>query len=372
VEIFDNAGIGACWIFVRSGSSWLQQGPKLVGTGYVVPTPDNFVGQGESVAISADGNTVAFGGIYDNNSVGAAWVFARQGGVWTQQGGKLVGIGGDTSQSNFQFQGSAVALSPSGDRLFVGAPYNGSIGTSPSGAGIGGTYVFTRNSANVWTQQGTGPLIGTGSVGPSCGQGYSLALSSDGATLAVGANQNNVYQGATWIFVLDKTLNSFVQQGSSLVGTGATGNGQQGFSVALSANGNTLAVGCAFDNNLTGATWIFTRSSNGVWTQLGNKIVAVGPAQGAQGSVVALNALGTTLLIGAPNTNDTVGSAYVFTAVTQPNGTIKFVEQKMLTPNDGNGYPAFGYAVALDASGKIGIIGGPSDNESVGAAWIFD
>ena len=43
---------GATWVFIRSGGTWTQQGPKLIGSGASTPT-----GQGISVALSADGNT---------------------------------------------------------------------------------------------------------------------------------------------------------------------------------------------------------------------------------------------------------------------------------------------------------------------------
>src|ERR1043165_5449821 len=65
-----------------------QQGPKLVGTGTVGGAQN-----GWSVAVSSDGNTAIMGGLYDNGGAGAAWVFTRSGGLWTQQGSKLVGIG---------------------------------------------------------------------------------------------------------------------------------------------------------------------------------------------------------------------------------------------------------------------------------------
>src|SRR5204863_4270271 len=64
------------------------QGPKLVGTGAV----GNAV-QGDSVALSSDGNTAIVGGSSDNSNAGAAWVFTRSAGIWTQQGAKLVGTG---------------------------------------------------------------------------------------------------------------------------------------------------------------------------------------------------------------------------------------------------------------------------------------
>src|ERR1700704_4958845 len=62
-----------------------QQVPKLVGAAAVGPA-----GQGISLALSADGNTAIVGGSQDNGSIGAAWIWTRNAGTWTQQGAKLV------------------------------------------------------------------------------------------------------------------------------------------------------------------------------------------------------------------------------------------------------------------------------------------
>jgi hypothetical protein len=75
----DNSGIGAAWVFTRSGGVWTQQGSKLIGSGAV-----GSAGQGISVALSADGNTAILGGGGDNSNAGAAWVFTRSGAIWTQ------------------------------------------------------------------------------------------------------------------------------------------------------------------------------------------------------------------------------------------------------------------------------------------------
>jgi hypothetical protein len=45
------------------------------------------------VGLSSDGNTLAVGGDRDNSNIGATWIFTRSGGIWTQQGSKLVGTG---------------------------------------------------------------------------------------------------------------------------------------------------------------------------------------------------------------------------------------------------------------------------------------
>ena len=82
----DNNGAGAACVFTRSGGQWTQQGSKLVGTG-AIDIPSG-AAQGASVKLSADGNTAIVGGPYDNFGTGAAWVYTRSGGVWTQQGSK--------------------------------------------------------------------------------------------------------------------------------------------------------------------------------------------------------------------------------------------------------------------------------------------
>src|SRR5216683_1915065 len=92
-----------CSLASVASGQFTQQGPKLVGSG-----ASGAANQGQSVAMSADGNTALVGGYYDNNGFsGAAWVFVRSGGTWTQQGSKLVGSGTTGSAS----QGFSVALS---------------------------------------------------------------------------------------------------------------------------------------------------------------------------------------------------------------------------------------------------------------------
>ncbi len=184
----------------QAAAQFTQQGAKLVGTGAVGPEVD----QANSVAVSADGNTVILGGSADNSQLGAAWVFTRSDGVWTQQGDKLTGSGAIGTEV---FQGAAVALSADGNTAIVGAP-----GDS---AGAGAAWVFTRSNG-VWTQQGT-KFVGSGAIGQA-GQGLSVALSSDGNTAIIGGPSDNSSVGAAWIFTRSNDVWS--QQGDKLTGTG--------------------------------------------------------------------------------------------------------------------------------------------------------
>jgi hypothetical protein len=272
-------------------AQFTQQGPKLVGTGAV----GQLVEQGFSVALSADGNTAVVGGLNDNGGAGAVRIFTRSNGVWTQQGNKLVG----TDAVGTARQGFSVALSADGNTVLVGGLGDNSF--------AGAVWVFTRSNG-VWTQQGN-KLVGTDAVG-TARQGASVALSADGNTAVVGGPGDNSFAGAVWVFTRSNSV--WTQQGNKLVGAGAVGIAEQGGSVALSADGNTALVSGVGDNGGDGAVWVFTRS-NGVWTQQGNKLAgtdAVGSAE--QGWSVALSADGNTAVVGGLSDNGGDGAAWVF------------------------------------------------------------
>jgi FG-GAP repeat protein len=105
----DTGEEGAAWLFIRWGSTWIQQGAKLVG-GEEQNFNERFFNEqhiggqfGQSVALSSDGDTALIGGPRDNTSIygdegsrseGAVWAFVHSGEIWTQQGPKLTGTGG--------------------------------------------------------------------------------------------------------------------------------------------------------------------------------------------------------------------------------------------------------------------------------------
>jgi hypothetical protein len=344
--------VGAAWIFTRSGGVWTQQGGRLEGNDAEVSRDP--VLQGYSVALSADGNTAIVGGPGDANpyeawGAGAAWVYTRSGGVWTQQGPKLSGddvIAFPAPGWTLPAQGWSVALSADGDTAIVGGPGDGSI--LPGQPGLGATWVYVR-AGGVWTQQGP-KLVGSGAVG-AAQQGTSVALSGDGNTAIVSGPSDNSGAGAVWVFTrsggvwtqqgnkLVLSVNSlalsgdgntailggsgmsyvyintggvWTQQGPALLGTGAVGASKQGYSVGITGDGNTAIVGGPDDNSNVGAAWLFTRNG-GNWTQQGSKLVgtgAVGAAQ--QGTSVALSADGNTAIAGGIGDASGIGAAWVF------------------------------------------------------------
>jgi len=313
---FDNNFAGAAWVFTRSKGAWTQQGGKLVGWGAIGNAE-----QGFAVALSADGDTAIVGGLNDDNGHGAAWVYSRSKGAWAQQGGKLTGAG-EEGEANL---GSSVALAADGNTAMLAGPRDG---------GSGAVWVYTRSGA-VWTPQG-GKLAGLGAK--------SVALSADGNTALVGGSGATVLtrSGGVWNRQAGKlsaaggesaalsadghtavvggfsgdlvALEPCVYTRSGTVWTRQAGSlgGIGGSSVALSADGNTAVVGRLNDTNASGAAWVYARSES-VWTQQGAKLVGTFPGGPAyQGASVALSADGNTLLVGGWHDGNGVGAVWVF------------------------------------------------------------
>jgi uncharacterized protein (TIGR03437 family) len=323
----DNGSFGAVWVFVRSGAGWSQQGDKLLPNDAAGP----FVYFGASPSLSSDGNTLLVGGPYDN-LYGAAWVFTRSNGIWTQQGSKLVGTGGAGSDSA---QGASVALSADGNTAIVGGPTDY--------IDVGATWVFTR-SGSTWTQQGS-KLVGIGGSGRQL-QGSSVALSADGNTALIGALYDSSNTGATWVFT--RSGSTWTQLGGKLVGTGPNGApdpGLQSSSLALSGDGKTALIGGPGADGGIGGVWTFTLS-DGVWSQQGNKLLASPYSDGSEeGTAVALSADGNTALF-----SDGPGHVWVFT---RSDGD--WTQVAMESQPGGLEYE-FGVGLALSATGHVALV----------------
>ena len=319
------------YVFTRgSGGNWSQQG-TLVGN------PES--GVAYSVALSADGNTALIGSGNDNNKAGAAWVFARDStGTWSQVQAPAV------PNDPAALFGNWVALSADGDTALIGAPGDNSS--------VGAVWVFTRDSSMSWTQQGS-KLVGNDASGPAR-QGQSVALSADGNTALSGGPGDNGNLGALWVFTRG-TGGTWTQRGSKLVGNDASGTPLQGQSVALSADGNTALSGGTADNNDLGATWVFTRDGNGNWNQQGPKLVGRGSSGTVplQGWSVAVSADGNKALVGGPFDHivsaASTGAAWVFRRNTDGSWSQQGPKLVGTGVSGSSGAAGQGYSVALSS-----------------------
>ena len=341
----DEGGVGAAWVFVRTGTTWTQQGSKLTGAGEI-----GTARFGESVALSGDGNTALIGGREDNGERGAAWVFVRKGATWSQQGEKLTGAGESGREERGEF-GDSVALSSDGKTALVGGGWDN--------GGEGAAWVFTR-SFSTWSQQGPKLTVNDGFSEFAT----NVALSADGNTALMGGWYDNTGTGAAWVFT--RSGSSWTQQGPKLTGTGEIGEGWFGQAVALSPDGNVALIGAPNDNHSAGAAWIFTRSGNS-WIPEGSKIRGAGEiGDGGFGEAVALSLEGNTALVGGSASDNGTGGVWDFARSggtwTQPG--------ERLTDDEAL---HFGRGLALSDDGDTALIGGEQINSinSLGALWVF-
>ena len=324
---------------------------------------------GYTVGLSGNGNTALVGAPYHlvngNSEQGAAYVFTNSGGSWSQQQ-ELTSSDG-AAYDDF---GWSVALSSDGNTALVGASYHQVNGIPDQGA----AYVFT-NSGGSWSQQQE-LTASDGAIADFFGR--SVALSGDGNAALVGAFYHTVNgnsgQGASYVFT--NSGGSWSQQQELTSSDGAAGD-EFGYSVGLSADGNTALAGALSHtvngNSQQGAAYVFT-NSGGSWSQQQELTASDGAVQDFFGFSVALSSDGNTTLVAAylhtVNGNSQQGAAYVFT-----NSGGSWSQQQELTASDGAVQDLFGWSVALSSDGNTALVGAylhtVNGNSQQGAAYVF-
>jgi hypothetical protein len=188
---------GAAYVFVRSGATWVQQALLAASNA------QDQDGLGNALALSGDGSTLVVGDSEDDGSTtgvnsvdnnlgvdaGAAYIFERSGSLWTQ----TAYVKASNTDTGDQF-GTSVAISGDGNTIAIGAIDEASAATGIDGnqadnskGNAGAVYVFVR-SAGTWAQQAY-----VKASNPDAGDtfGFAVALSQDGNTLAVGADADS-------------------------------------------------------------------------------------------------------------------------------------------------------------------------------------
>ena len=100
--------------------------------------------------------------------------------------------------------------------------------------------------------------------------GWSVSLSADGSVVAIGATNNNENgNNSGSVRIYKKVNNTWIQVGSDIDGEAA--EDELGYSVSLSSDGNTVAVGA--HQNLTGNGYVrIYQNVNNTWVQVGSDI----------------------------------------------------------------------------------------------------
>jgi hypothetical protein len=381
------------------------------------PGEDDRMGRGDplvgvGLAISADGNTVAVSSPHEDSGAtgvngnqkdesawdsGAVYVFVRSGGRWTQQ----AYLKASNTQEGDRF-GTAVALSGDGSTIAVSATLEDSAASGinanqadNSAPSSGAVYVFGR-TGSAWTQQA---YVKASNPDESDQFGWSLALSHDGRTLAVGAqgegsaattingNQEDdsaADAGAAYVFTRRGT--AWTQQAYIKPANGQAGD-RFGFSITLSGDGNTMAVGSydedggasGIDGAInedapgSGAAYVFIRRGT-EWTQQSYVKQSHTVRNSALGSAVALSADGGTLAVAAvdetslsrgidgdqkstQNNAISAGAIYVFGRAGASWRQQAYVKSFNIGPTD-----LFGMRLALSRDGSVLAAGAPGQS----------
>jgi len=383
---------------------------------------------GFALALSRDGNTLAVGAPLESSSAtgingkqaddsafssGAVYVYTRAGNGWPQQAYVKASNTGENDQFGF-----AVSLSADGNTMAVSAVYEDSSAKGINGnqsdnstAQSGAVYVFTRTGNN-WTQQAYIKASNTGEQEDGDTFGYTISLSGDGNTLAVGApsedsaatdingNQaDNSASGAGAVYVFARSGSTWSQQAYVKSPT-ARANALFGYSVSLDSTANTLAAGAFDEDGGKGALHIFTRGGV-TWSHQARLQASNAERQDSMGTWVSISEDGTTVVAGAldedslltgvnpgnlganDQASDTsAGAAYVFVRT----GTM-WAQQAFIKASNSGKEDWFGVRVALSGDGNTlvatapnedsaakGIGGNQKDDsaDEAGAAYVFN
>lgn len=338
---------------VATSRAWGQCTPQELPKVFALDAgPDDFFG----FAMAVSGDTAVVGAHNEQTTTfGAAYVFVRSGGVWTQQA-KL------NPSDHGGFFGESVAIS--GDTIVIGSR----LSDVPGVSGAGAVYVFVR-SGTFWTEQAK---LFASDAESSDDFGGAVAISGDtilvGAEYAEDPDDGTVDdQGAAYVFVRSGTV--WAQQ-DRLAPNDIFQVDQFGTSVAVSDNTaiigsiNASAPGVAN----AGAAYVYVRSGT-VWTQQ-TKLNATDPANDWFGSAVAI--AGGTAVVGSRFDSHSgisaAGSAHVFGRV----GTVWGLQAKLIA-SDAAANDFFGGSVALE--GNTIAVGAPADDHpgaaNAGSAYVF-
>ncbi|MFZ5875743.1 MAG: cadherin-like beta sandwich domain-containing protein [Nitrospirota bacterium] len=413
LENDDSAGnSGAVYVMVRANGAWSQQAYVKAST----PGSGDYFGSsvalsGDTLVVGASGEDSALGGVNrpqsNNDAVdsGAAYVFTRVNGVWSQQ----AYLKASNPGVNDRF-GASVAVF--GDTLVVGAPGEDSMASGINGdqtnnaeADSGAAYVFTRVNG-VWSQQAY-----VKASTPDAADVFGSSVALYGNTLAVGAlgegsnsasnpfNNDEPLSGAVYVYL--RVQNSWMLQ-AYLKASNPEAGDNFGFSISL--DGDTLAVGALNEDSIaagvdgdqenngagnSGAVYIMTRQNN-AWTHQAY-VKASNPGV-ADNFGYSVTIAGDTLAVGAlaedsaarginptpgqaDNSLDRSGAAYLFT---RDNGV--WAQEAYLKASNTGRFDSFGGAVAI--AGDTLAIGaheeasadGTQENDGAvgtGAVYIF-
>lgn len=236
----------------------------------------------------------------------------------------------------------------------------------------GGVYIYDW-VGSAWTQRGS--VLAAADAAAFDAYGVAVALSNDGTVLAVGATVRDNSRGAVYIY--DWNGSAWVQRGPVLTAADAAVNDQYGVAVSLSDDGTVLAVGVYLWEGAAadqGGVYIYDWNGS-AWIQRGAVLTAAdAAASDYYGISVSLSGNGTILAVGTFAWEGTVtdqGGVYIY----DWNGSVWAQREAVLTAADAAASDYFGISVALSGSGSTLAVGANAWDGAFsdqGGIYIYD
>ena len=351
---------GAAYVFYKSGGTWSQQqfiqGPSLANTNF-----------GADVAIggTTEGERIAVGGHAYSSSTGIVRWYTRSGNTWSQVA-SVTGPSGSIHTNYGRF------LAMSGDTTVVGAGKSDVGGTN-----YGRAYVYTGN--------GVAQANFTASD-VQAHQEFASSVDIHGDLIVCGSpakQEGGTERGAAYVF--ERSGTTWTQKAKLTPSDGATVGNSNKFGIAVAcyqgSGTNTIVVG-ARDGSTPkrGAVYVFTGSGTSYTQQA--KLTASDGADndrfGCEDGAKPISidkSTGTTLFISSTNRDDNSasnsGAVYVFNG----SGATWTQSYKLNAFTLGPGAEAyFGHAVRADEHGSVivGATGEDTGGSFRGAAYVID
>ena len=342
---------GAAYIFERAGGVWTEQIKLIKDT----PVSFDLFGQ----AVATNGETVVVGALGDNEvstSAGAVYVYRKVSGVWTFQDQLLA-----SDAETFDNFGSSLAMS--GTTLVVGAEGDDTACPADPFCNSGAAYVF-EEIGGTWTEDDK--LVPSDTEEDDF---FGRVVATDATTIVVGAeeeDESGSNAGAAYVFENDG--GGWMEAEKLLADDGTM---DDNFGVAVAVAGTTVVVGARRDDdggNASGSAYVFDQIG-GLWTQSQKLTASDASIADNFGSAVSMQA--NTISIGAPSDDHSgfngAGSVYRFILT----GSTWAEEQKLIAA-DSRDNQLFGSSVALDGDElAIGAFGDDDVGAESGAVYLF-
>lgn len=288
---------GVVYVFERSGGSWTDTAlltPDEQGRG------DYF---GDDLAVTASGEVAVVGGPFEEQPgsefAGAAYVFSRTDGSWTQ----AARLGGDTADKD-DYYGGSVDIDADGQTVLVGAPGD----EDTFGENGGAAYVYTR-SDDRWQMQSN--LLSEDDR-HHVGIGGEVHLTDEGSTAVVsGAIDHSSGESSTagTVYVLERSESSWTLV-DEITSSNPQHNGGFGATVGLSADASTIVA--AAQGEQPPGTYHFERGGDSWSGQARLEPPAIEYTDANLGTAIDVTADGSTAVVSAPNYERGRGIVFVY------------------------------------------------------------